>query len=187
MDAPEYIQKELKRIGGTALSGQPRYRLHWTGDALQRPGLSDVKFESPCDCWALLQWVDTDSESPEHGGGYCVLQAFRDGLNPVMLDTEALNLRVLTMMVNMAEETRHQFLKLRKKVLERRREREEKEITNRLADYLQDRVPQFTGPTSFPNQDAGTVVLQQTIEKLEKAMPTVAAFRKRFRGVQGIA
>jgi hypothetical protein len=178
MQVPKHYSEELALTGGSTWNNLPRYRLHWLGDPM--PGCPDRKFESPCDCWALLQWVDTDSEHPDHGGGYVVLQPFRQGLVPCDLDSEGLNLRVLKMMVYMAEQTRHQFIEMRAKVLERKRQQQEKELEKTLADYLHAQVPIFTGPTSFGTGDASQTLVQKKMEQIERNLERSNAFAARM-------
>ncbi len=168
MNAPEVYEKELGLLGGKTAFDQPRYRLHWSGDPLRRPGMTDQVFDTPCPCWVLLHWVDNNADTPESGGGYAELQQFRYKRTPALLDSAALNLRVVTMMAAMAERTRHQFLDMRKKVLERKKEREDKETNDRLASYLEDRMPAYLDGVSYARQVGTQSVVQQKMAQIEK-------------------
>lgn len=168
MKAPDIYAKELELVGGKTSSGHPRYLLHWSGDVLSLKGQREQKFDTPCDCWVLLHWVDNNMDLPESGGGYAELQQFRDKKVPALLDSEALNVRVVVMMAAMAERTRNQFLSMRKKILERRKEREDKETTDRLAAYLEDRIPVYRDAVSYNGQRTTQSVVQQKMEQIEK-------------------
>lgn len=115
-----------------------------------------------------MHWVDNNVDMPENGGGYAELQQFRYKITPALLDSEALNVRVVVMMAAMAERTRHQFLEMRKKVLERRKEREDKETQDRLANYLEDRMPAYRDAVSYSGQRIKQSVVQQKMEQIEK-------------------
>lgn len=182
MEAPGHYQRELLLVGGSTLDGHARYRLHWTGEPM--PGLPNYKFASPIDCWALIWWVDTDSEHPGGAGGYAVLQAFwkqEDGQYlPTMLETQGLNLRVLTMMAAEAERHRHDFAALRHRLLLRQRARAGEAISGKIADILQDAAPQFTGPTSFSGKDALPTVVEKTVEQMERNLGKTDEWARRM-------
>lgn len=189
MEAPGLWQRELKQFG-TVASGDARYRMHWTGDPM--PGFPEHKFAAPIDCWALLWWVDQDSERPGAGGGYAVLQAFytQDSgmFVPTMLETVGLNLKVVTMMAGEAEKHRHDFARVRHRQLERQRTRMNEQLVSPIEDTLRDASPVFTGPTSWGHgSDATPTVVQKKVEQLERFVENVgrdslAEMRRKFRG-----
>ncbi len=189
MEAPGLWQRELKQFG-TVASGDARYRMHWTGDPM--PGFPEHKFAAPIDCWALLWWVDQDSERPGAGGGYAVLQAFytQDSgvFVPTMLETVGLNLKVVTMMAGEAEKHRHDFAKIRHRQLERQRATANEAISGRIADILQDAMPQFTGPTSFgAAQGALPTVVERKVEQIERNLATINRRARQMRKGPAIA
>jgi len=134
VEAPGLYQKELARFGSVA-EDKPRYRLHWIGDPM--PDFPEHKFACPCDCWALIWWVDNDSEAPGSGGGYALLQAFYTQdcgvFVPTMLDTVGLNQRVVVMMAGEAEKHRRDFARIRHAQLERERHRVLQHVGNLAA------------------------------------------------------
>lgn len=175
MEAPGLYQKELARFGSVA-EDKPRYRLHWIGDPM--PDFPEHKFACPCDCWALIWWVDNDSEAPGSGGGYALLQAFYTQdcgvFVPTMLDTVGLNQRVVVMMAGEAEKHRRDFARIRHAQLERERQRVNEALSSQIADVLQDAMPQFTGPTSFgASGGALPTVVERKVEQIERNLATI--------------
>ncbi len=182
MEALRLYQRELRLAGGTTASGQPRYRMHWTGDPM--PGFPNYKFAAPTECWALLWWVDTDSEQPDAGGGYAVLQAFYKQIGPefvpTMPDTIGLNAQVVTMMAHEAERHRHDFGEARRRMLQRQKDAAGKAVEGKISEVLQDAVPQFLGATSFGNGNALPTVVQRKVEQIEKNLSVSNAWAKRM-------
>jgi len=146
------------------------------------PGFPDRKFAAPIECWALIWWVDNDSEAPDAGGGYAVLQCFynQETMKPVMLNTEALNPRVLKMMAYEAEKHRRDFAATRRLIMERRRQKANEDISGKIADMLQDAVPQFKGPTSFGSGGALPTVVQKKAEQIEKNLKRTDQWARRM-------
>lgn len=195
IETPENYKRFLRKKGGLNDFGEPSFILIWgenrTIDQLAIP----QPFLAPYfNCWILAKWEPAEEFGPpsewprELGeypsrGGYVPLAVFRTPKGePVMLDTEDLNIPVLEIWVYMALKHEHDKLSERKRVFEQVNEKRENAKVQRIADLLQDAVPSFglSEGVSFHGQQNCNSALRQKMEEIEKRLPYNRSILKRL-------
>lgn len=189
---PEHYQHELTLQGGLNPFGEPRFILHWGENPIIRTGMPDCLLAPWLDCWVLAEWrppldfgLPTTWDGEDVGpypsrGAYMIMQVFRYGQTPAMLDTAPLNINVLRRMVHYIKT--HQGDSMATRMLnvmdiEERRQAEQRE---KIADCLEDAVPKFGDTASFSRQQNCNTSLKQRMDKIERHLPYADLLRRQL-------
>jgi hypothetical protein len=149
--------------------------------------------------WALMEWHPAeDIGSPVNWPGtelgpypsrgfYDVLQPFRYGPEPIMLDTQPLNLNVLRRWVRSVLTLRRDSLIQRRIAMRDAEEHKNAEQRGRIADALQDAMPAFGESASYRLNPGATTALSRRIEQIKQNLPHTNDFSQRMgRGLRQI-
>ena len=191
-ETPESYSRFLEYHGGHNPYGEPAFILTWGRDRLRQYAIPEA-FAGPYrDCWILSQWVSPEEfGSPDgwdeqqlgpypHHGAYLPFQIFRNGNEPVMLDTEHLNQNVLKLTLKVVLEHKHDSLDKRYRFLKDESDRVKAEQTQQLIDRIEDGAPAFIDAVSFGGQTNVNSVIKQKMEQLEKNLDRIMNVAQRF-------
>jgi hypothetical protein len=190
---PREYERFVTEFGGKdADSGEPRYCL-WFGSMVNHKMALPPDFFVPyLDHFCLLkwysrallgteeQWMEEWGPYPQHGG-YLPLWLFKDpktgGMIP--LDSPDLNKTVIAYLIWL--DTGHEHDSLMERVCVKGSIEDLKKAgqMSRIADYLQDRFPEFGDACSFTGQTNCNSALKQKIEVIERNMHRIWEFKKR--------
>ena len=169
----------LLRAGGTNLYGDSNFIIFWGQTRVMRTGHGDMLEGHGMPCWMLAGWRpaeewgtpmtwDYDTLGPfPHRGKYEIIQPFYRQVAG-KIEPMPLNFRTLECLLPIIIKHRHDRFELRKEAMLADKARADKQLEDRIADRLQDAVPQFIDATSFAGQTNKHTVVQQKIEQLEK-------------------
>jgi hypothetical protein len=187
MQAPDLYQRELELLGGLSPSGSPNFILWWTGNPHPNAPMLPI-LDSPS--WALMEWHPAeDAGSPytwpgaELGpypsrGFYDLLQPFRNGAEPALLDSAALNLNVLRRMARFRINLKQHSLIQRRIAMRDMRDKHQQAQQDRIADALQDAMPAFGEAASYRLNPGATTALARRIEQIRANLPHTDRFSR---------
>ena len=169
----------LARAGGTNPFGQPNFILFWGQTRTMKTGHGEMLEGHGMPCWMLAGWRsaeewgdpftwDYDNLGPyPHHGKYEIIQPFYKQVAG-KIEPMPLNFRTLECLLPIIIKHRHDRFEKRRALLMADKARQDKQLEDRIADRLQDAVPQFIDATSFAGQTNKHTVVQQKIEQLER-------------------
>lgn len=200
IETPERYKQFLRKVGGLNDFGEPSFILIWgenrTIDQLAIP----QPFLAPYfNCWILAKWESAEefgspSEWPRElgeypsRGGYVPLAVFRtEKREPIMLDTEDLNIEVLHLWIYKTFQHEHDNLAKRRQLFKDTQDAREEAKTKRIAELLEGSIPAFIDVNgdlekgvSFSGQRNCNPSLRQKMEEIERRMPYVRGMLKRL-------
>jgi len=190
---PVDYERFVSEFGGREEDcGEPRYCL-WFGSMVNRKMALPPGFFVPyLDHFCLLkwhpraqlcleeEWMEEWGPYPERGG-YLPLWLFKDAKTGGMipLDSADLNKQVIAYLIWL--DTKHEHDSLMERVCVKGTINDLKRAgqLSRIADYLQDRFPEFGEACSFGGQLNCNSALKQKMEIVEKNMNRVWEFQRR--------
>jgi hypothetical protein len=189
---PVDYERFVTEFGGKVECGEPRYCL-WFGSMVNRKMALPPDFFVPyLDHFCLLKWhdrIELGEESqwmeewgpyPEHGG-YLPLWLFKDPKTGKYIppDSADFNKEVVAYLIWL--DTKHEHDSLMERVCVKGTLNDLKRAgqLSRIADYLQDRFPEFGEACSFAGQANCNSALKQKMEIVERNMHRVWDFKRR--------
>lgn len=173
--------------------GEANFILNWGSSPLVRLTVPD-EFRNPYrDCWTLCEWVAPEEFGDPDGwderilgpypsrGAYNPVQVFRDEGNPVQLDSEFLNLRVLEMCIWVILNHKHDSLSKRVQFLKDDAAERKAARTREMIDRIEECAPSYLDGVSFSGQLNCNSVVRQKMEQLEKNLPLITERAAQFR------
>ena len=192
LETPKRYSELLTRLGGKNLFGEPNFILQWGLSAVRRYAVPDAFLAPYLNAWCLAEWTPAeefgspaDWDEEECGpypfrGLYTPIQVFREGSEPIMLDTEYLNLEVLKLFLWVALNHKHDSLQKRMDFLKDQKAQADAQETKRLIDLIEDGAPAFLDSASFSEHLNCNTVVKQRIEALERNWDRVTSAAARF-------
>lgn len=177
MDCPRHYQDALTLAGGRNPYGEPRFILQWGETPVRRRLCPDELIaHRKMRCWALCEWrpaSDYPLQSWPEGlpypasGRYEPVQVFRDGQEMVPLDSDALNVNVLRMMVRHIMESYTMRMAEKYRAFAQMEQDRKDAQREKIADCLSASLPAFQGAASYARNHGTRTAVEKKIEQLE--------------------
>lgn len=186
---PPEIEELILRSGGTNLYGEPNFKIVWGENYVTRTGFGDMRL-FPIPAWVLLQWEPAEKWGNPESWDYQVLGDFphRGMYNPVQPFFERIDGKVVPMEMTrrVAESIMYVVMAYQCDTPEKRlaiikaiKEKDEKDMENRIADNLQDAVGSIAlDGISFRGQGNCRSYVQQMMDRIEAQLGQSIAVRK---------
>lgn len=197
LETPKRYSDFLAKFGGLNPYGEPNFILTWCETPVRRIAVPEQFFGPYLRSWVLAEWSapeefgspstwdeDLMQQPYPSRGLYFPLQIFRDkdGVAPAQLDSESLNLTIISCWVYNCINHKRDSLAKRKQVFDEEKAKRDKSELDRLADRLQDAYPAFgkAEALSYAGHPEATSALKSKMEQIERQMPNIREFAKRF-------
>lgn len=179
MEAPAHYQRALAQAGGRNPYGEPRFRLQWGEELIRRRGVPDeLVAHRKMPCWVLCEWRPASDYPPNawpeglpypSSGRYEIVQIFREESGaPVPIDSDALNVRWLLMMVRLAMEHRLTGIAAHFRQFREMQQEEKRRQCDRIADVLHDSLPAFRDVASYARNHGTRTAVQKKMDQIEQ-------------------
>jgi hypothetical protein len=206
LQTPKDYADLLTRLGGLNEHGEPNFLLHWGSDPVPRKAIGPERFLMPhafmaayLNFWCLAEWTSPEEFGREREwesylgpypreGMYLPIQVFRNGNEPMRLDSEVLNKKVLELHLWVICNHRHDSPQKRYHYLKDEFDRMKAEQNKQIVEMIADGAPAFIDATSFFGQANCNSVVKQKLDLLERNLSRIQKQASRFpRGglVQG--
>ena len=191
-ETPKKYSEFLLKYGGKNIYGEPNFLLQWGLNAVRRYAVPDQFLAPYLNAWCLAEWAppeefgDADDWSESawgpfpSRGGYVPRQVFKQDNEPVMLESEYLNLEVLKLFLHVWLTHKHDSLMKRAQFLRDEHLKVEADNRRQLIDRIEDGAPAFADAASFRGQLNVNSVVRQKMEQLEKNWERLADTARRF-------
>lgn len=191
-ETPKKYSAFLEKFGGRNIYGEPSYILQWGPNPVRRYAVPDSFLAPYLNCWCLAEWTPAEAFGPPSDwnenawgpypsrGAYLPLQVFKIDSEPVMLDSEYLNLEVLKMFLHVILNHKHDSLQKRAGFLRDEAAKVKAAKTKELIDRIEDGAPAFPDAVSFRGQLNVNSVVKQKMEYLEKHLDRITNVASRF-------
>lgn len=186
---PPEIEDVILRSGGTNPYGEPNFKIVWGENYVTRTGFGDMRL-FPIPAWVLLQWKSPAEWGSPDSWDYEALGAYpsRGMYAPMSPFYERIDKKIvpMEMSVRVAEFIMYTVMayqcdtpEKRLAVMKAMKEKQDKEIENRIADNLQDAVGTIAvDGISFAGQTTCRSYVQQMMDRIESQMGQSIAARK---------
>ena len=149
LETPERYRRFLEHYGGLNIRGEANFILQWGANPVRRYAVPDAFLGPYMNCWVLAEWnAPEEFGAPEdiealgipfpREGAYLPLVAYRDGKEPLMLDSDGLNLDVLKATLHIVLNHKHDSLQKRYGFLKDQFDKGEAAKTQLLIDRIKD-------------------------------------------------
>lgn len=186
---PPEIEELILRSGGTNPYGEPNFKIVWGESYVTRTGFGDMRL-FPIPAWVLLQWKSAEEHGPPALWDYEVLGAYpsRGMYHPIQPFYERIKGKIVPMEMSrrVAEFIMYTVMAYqcdtpakRLAVMKAMKEKDEKDMENRIADNLQDAVGTIAvDGISFVGQTNCRSYVQQMMDRIEAQLGQSIAVRK---------
>lgn len=176
---PQEYADFLLRAGGTNPFGEANFIVFWGQTRVMKTGFGEMLEGHGMPAWILAGWRSAEDWGDPYSwdyetlgpyptrGKYEIIQPFYKRVGK-QVEPMPLNYRTLECLLPIIIKHRADKFDKRKSLMLEAKRRSDQELEDRIADRLQDSVPQFQGPTSFAGQRNKHTVVQQKIEQLER-------------------
>lgn len=190
-ETPEHYKRAIEKWGGLNPLGEPNFILQWGEAPVRRLAVPDEFLGQYLNCWVLAEWEPPETfGSPDeladlgipfpNRGAYLPLWVYRQDGEPVMLDSEFLNLNVLRLQLHVVMTHKHDSLQKRYHFLKDEFAKRKAEEARLLIDRIEDGAPVFVDAVSFRNQLNCNSVIRQKVDILEKNLDRIRASAAKF-------
>jgi len=180
---PEWFQALITQAGGTNRYGTPNFDIVWSQTATELyEGGEVLQYHGEPPCWLLRKWFPPEDYGSKEDwyeqvsmpfpieGRYEIIQPFV--LHSVVngrlhKESYPLSTELFADIVQVLRNVMGKTYDEQRKAVEEDKARKEAEQERQIADALESAAPQFTGPTSFPNGEAKTLV-QRKMDQIEE-------------------
>ena len=191
-ETPKKYSEFLEKYGGVNLYGEPNYILQWGLSPVRRYAVPDSFLAPYLHCWCLAEWTAPEEfGSPDNWneslygpypnrGAYLPLQVFKIDSEPIMLESEYLNLEVLKLFLHVIMNHRHDSLQKRVGFLSDEKAKLEAAKKKELIDRIEDGAPAFADAVSFHGQRNVNSVVKQKMDYLQQNLDRISNVAARF-------
>lgn len=186
---PPEIEELILRSGGTNPYGEPNFKIVWGESHVTRTGFGDMRL-TPIPAWVLLQWKPAEAfGSPEswdyealgaypHRGMYYPMQPFYEKIEgkivPMEMSRRVAEFIMYTVMAYDCDTDEKRLA-----VLKAMKEKDSKQMEDRIADNLQDAVGSIAvDGISFAGQKNCHSYVQQMMFRIEAQLGQSIKMRK---------
>lgn len=192
LETPERYVRFLAEHGGRNPFGEPNFILAWGQTPIHRYAVPDQFLAPYLNCWCFAEWAPPEDFGSRWTwnesawgpfpvkGAYVPLQIFKDGDEPVMLDTERLNIEVLRLFLWVVVNHKHDSLQKRKDFLKDEFAKKKAEEQRLLIERIEDGAPAFIDAVSFHGQLNKNAYIKQKMEQLEQNLDRITDVARRF-------
>jgi hypothetical protein len=213
MDCPAEFQQRVTDRFGLNPFGEPNFRIAWgKTEKTLVAGRNGYEERLLCGlpCWLILRWVPPESygspdlwyrQNKDEDTGLCLLgpypsrgkyeiavPLYRKRVVNGTLEFEAmpLNHSIIDTMIPLMLKAQELTFWERKAALEQQEQEENDAMVNEIADRLQNDMPTFYGPTSYPVQANCTALIDRKMAEVERVWRSLPAniLRNPKRGFQ---